>query len=98
MHLAGLPVPVTQWRIPGTRYRADFAWPDRGVVGEFDGRTKYGRTLHPGGDAAEALWEEKRREDRIRRTGLTVVRWTWQEISGPGPHGMVAALHRALRA
>lgn len=97
MHLAGLPAPVTQWPVPGTRHRTDFAWPDLGVVGEFDGRVKYGRGLRPGADPAEALWEEKRREDRIRRTGLVVARWTWQDIGDPGPHGMVAVLHRALR-
>lgn len=97
MHLAGLPVPVTQWPVPGTPYRADFAWPDLGLVGEFDGRMKYGRDLRPGVDPTETLWEEKRREDRIRRTGLAVVRWTWPEITDPGPHGMAAALRRALR-
>lgn len=98
MHLSGLPTPVTQWPVPGTRYRADFAWPGLRVVGEFDGRVKYGRARCPGGDAAEALWEEKRREDRIRRTGLVVVRWTWQEITDPGPQGMVATLRSALRS
>ncbi|GAA4981496.1 hypothetical protein WHI96_01785 [Pseudonocardia tropica] len=97
MHVAGVPAPVTQWPVPGTRFRADFAWPDLGLVGEFDGRTKYGRTLRPGADATEALWEEKRREDRIRRTGLSVVRWTWQEITDPGPHGMITTLRQALR-
>ncbi|WP_060713861.1 hypothetical protein [Pseudonocardia sp. HH130629-09] len=59
---------------------------------------KYGRARCPGGDAAEALWGEKRREDRIRRTGLVVVRWTWQEFTDPGPQGMVAALRSALRS
>ncbi|BBF98982.1 MULTISPECIES: type IV toxin-antitoxin system AbiEi family antitoxin domain-containing protein [Pseudonocardia] len=71
MHLAGLPAPVTQWPVPGTRYRVDFAWPDHGLLGEFDGRVKYGRALLPGMDVGEILWREKRREDRIRAAGWT---------------------------
>ncbi|OLM15861.1 hypothetical protein Ae707Ps1_0119c [Pseudonocardia sp. Ae707_Ps1] len=96
MHVAGLPVPVTQWQVPGLPYRTDFAWPDAGVVGEFDGRTKYGRGLRPGDDVEEILWEEKRREDRIRECGLVVVRWIWSEIADTGPEGMVARLCERL--
>lgn len=92
MHVAGLPAPVTQWPVPGTRHRTDFAWPDLGVVGEFDGRVKYGRSLRPGVDLTEVLWEEKRREDLIRATGRTVVRWIWPDIDDPGEDGMVARL------
>lgn len=92
MHVAGLPAPVTQWTVPGTRHRVDFAWPALGVVGEFDGRVKYGRSLRPGVDPAEVLWAEKRREDQIRATGRTVVRWIWSEIDDPGRDGMVRRL------
>ena len=56
---------------------ADFGWP--GVIGEFDGRRKYG--VEPGTDpaaAAEVLWREKRREDRLRRL-VRVARWTWAD-------------------
>jgi hypothetical protein len=56
---------------------ADFGWP--GVVGEFDGRGKYG--VGPDSDpaeAAEVLWREKRREDRLRRQ-VRVARWTWAD-------------------
>ncbi len=56
---------------------ADFGWP--GVVGEFDGRRKYG--VAPGADpteAAEVLWREKRREDRFRRQ-VRVARWVWAD-------------------
>ncbi|MGN6414373.1 hypothetical protein [Flexivirga sp.] len=48
---------------------ADFGWP--GLVGEFDGTIKY---ISP-----DVLWKEKRREGRIRRTGLGVERWLWRE-------------------
>src|SRR5699024_9376352 len=61
--------------------RVDFWWQDRGVVGEFDGRTKYGATA---GRSAEALWQEKLREDRLRRRGVAVVRWTWRDALAGG--------------
>jgi hypothetical protein len=83
MRVAGLPAPITQWPVPGTRFRADFGWPDRAIVGEFDGLVKYGRgRTSIDEDVAEVVWREKQREDRIRETGLTVVRWTWSEIDG----------------
>lgn len=59
----------------------DFWW--EGVVGEFDGRTKYGV---PEGaravDAAEVLWREKQREDRLRRRAA-VARWTYRDAVRP---------------
>jgi hypothetical protein len=58
----------------------DFGWP--GVVGEFDGRSKYG--IPEGADpaeVAEVLWREKRREDRLRRV-VRVARWTWADAVG----------------
>lgn len=94
MHGAGIPAPVTQWVVPGLRFRTDFAWPEIGVVGEFDGRVKYGRTLQIGQDLADVLWDEKQREDRIRATGLVVVRWTWADIADGT---MVTRLAGALR-
>ncbi|WP_344026337.1 type IV toxin-antitoxin system AbiEi family antitoxin domain-containing protein [Pseudonocardia kongjuensis] len=100
MRRAGLPAPILQYPVPGTSYRCDFGWPDHGIVGEFDGRGKYGRLVGPDADpetAGRLVWREKRREDRIRATGLIVVRWTWPDIGAPGPHGMVGLLHEALR-
>jgi len=61
---------------------ADFGWP--GVVGEFDGKVKY--RVPEGASAQEAarvLWREKRREDRIRATGLRVARWTYADALAP---------------
>ena len=46
--------------------RADFGWDDERVLGEFDGRVKYGRLLKAGQDAGDAVFEEKRREDAFR--------------------------------
>ncbi len=86
---AGLPAPLLQWEVfSGTgRWlgRADFGWPERRTVGEFDGRVKYGRLLRPGQEAGDAVFEEKVREDAIRDQDLRVVRWTWFELDAFAP-------------
>ncbi|MBJ7290400.1 type IV toxin-antitoxin system AbiEi family antitoxin domain-containing protein [Williamsia sp.] len=56
----------------------DFDWSGR-LVGEFDGRGKYGRD----GTSAEAVWREKRREDALRDLGLIVIRWVWDDLRCP---------------
>jgi hypothetical protein len=62
---------------------ADFGW--KGVVGEFDGKGKYG--LGPDTDpdpesVRRILWKEKRREDRLRVRN-EVVRWGAAELHHP---------------
>jgi len=83
----GLPRPVLQREVRdrhGLVGRVDFFWEELGVVGEFDGRLKYRASADDDREAAEErLWREKRREDRIRRTGLRVVRWTWGDALEP---------------
>jgi hypothetical protein len=61
--------------------RVDFAYPELGVVIEFDGETKYGALLAPGESPSDAVIREKHREDDLRRLGLVVVRLTWGELS-----------------
>lgn len=63
--------------------RVDFELPAIGTVLEFDGKVKYGRYVPEGKSAADVLWEEKRREDRIRGTGRQVVRLTWTDLDRP---------------
>jgi hypothetical protein len=63
--------------------RADFAWEADRVVGEFDGRVKYGRLLRPGQEPGDAVFAEKRREDAVRDEGWEVVRWTWSDLTVP---------------
>jgi hypothetical protein len=63
--------------------RTDFAWEEHRLVGEFDGRIKYGRLLRPGQDAGDAVFREKRREDAIRDEGWGVIRWTWSDLHRP---------------
>ncbi len=62
---------------------ADFGWD--GVVGEFDGKGKYG-LVQPVVDAEavrRVLWNEKRREDRLR-VRHEVVRWSTADLHQPG--------------
>jgi hypothetical protein len=65
--------------------RVDFGWPDHAVAGEFDGRVKYGRLLAPGRTPGDAVFAEKLREDRLRALGVTVIRWTWADLTTFGP-------------
>lgn len=74
--------------------RTDFALPHLGVLGEFDGRIKYGRCLRPGQDPGDAVFNEKQREDRLRDEGWQVVRWVWRELSRPDP--IVRRFDRAI--
>ncbi|MGL5818165.1 MAG: type IV toxin-antitoxin system AbiEi family antitoxin domain-containing protein [Phycicoccus sp.] len=69
--------------------RVDFAVKDTMVVIEFDGKVKYA-SGEPG-----VLWDEKRREDRLRALGYVVVRITWADLERPG--AVVAKVRAALR-
>ena len=68
--------------------RVDFLVEGTRVVVEFDGRLKYAD-----GDP-RVLWDEKRREDRLRALGYVVVRITWADLERPG--AVVAKVRRAL--
>ena len=70
--------------------RVDFLVDGTKVVIEFDGKVKYAA-----GDPG-VLWDEKRREDRLRRLGYVVVRITWAQLERPG--AVAAAVRAALRA
>lgn len=72
--------------------RVDFLWRKRRTIGEADGRGKYA-------DDGRSLWNEKRREDRLRELGFEVVRWAAADLSAPGRLGerVRAAFGRAER-
>lgn len=95
---AGLPLPVPQWAVwDGGRLVGivDFAWPELGVMAEFDGRIKYGRLLKPGQSTEDVLFAEKRREDELREiTGFRMVRSVWSDLDRP--EVLVSRLRRAL--
>lgn len=62
----------------------DFAWLRHRVFGEFDGKVKYGRYLRAGEQPGDAVFREKRREDRIRElTGFRCGRLTWPDLASP---------------
>jgi hypothetical protein len=70
------PVPGSQQWTPGGRgYRVDFRIRGTRVLVEFDGRVKY--------TDERVLWDEKKREDRIRSLGYEVVRLTWADLADP---------------
>ncbi|MBI4900324.1 MAG: type IV toxin-antitoxin system AbiEi family antitoxin domain-containing protein [Actinobacteria bacterium] len=97
---SALPAPVLQYevqRADGTVAGvSDWAWPDPGLLGEFDGRLKYGRLLRPGESAADAVFREKRREDELREiTGWPMFRLTWSDYEHPVP--TAARVARLLR-
>lgn len=68
--------------------RVDFLIEGTRVIVEFDGKVKYAT-----GDP-QVLWDEKRREDRLRALGYVVVRITWAHLERPG--AVVAKVRRAL--
>ncbi|QNG20289.1 type IV toxin-antitoxin system AbiEi family antitoxin domain-containing protein [Rhodococcus triatomae] len=95
-----LPVPSLQheFRDGGGYFlaRVDFYWAEYGVIGEFDGRTKYGRLLRPGQEPGDAVFAEKLREDALRELGYGVVRWTWADLGAP--EVLAARIRRALHS
>lgn len=80
----GLPAPTLQYTVfrpDGTVAGiSDWAWRDCGLLGEFDGRVKYGRLLKPGESPGDAVFREKRREDELREiTGWPMLRLVWSD-------------------
>lgn len=71
-----VPAPDLQVEIvvDGKTYRVDFLWD--GIVGEFDGLSKYA-----GDQGGDAVVREKLREDALRAAGYVVIRWTWPDLA-----------------
>jgi hypothetical protein len=59
----------------------DFRWGN--LVGEFDGRVKYGRLRLPGETPGDAVVREKVREDEVRDLGRRMIRWMWRDLNTP---------------
>ncbi|MBO9520035.1 MAG: type IV toxin-antitoxin system AbiEi family antitoxin domain-containing protein [Nocardioidaceae bacterium] len=83
----GIPRPELQYVVRDGRELigiVDFAWPEYGLLGEFDGRVKYGRLLKPGERPGDVVYREKIREDRIREvTGWRMIRFGWADLERP---------------
>lgn len=69
--------------------RADLRVAGTRILIEFDGAVKYADA------GVESLVREKRREDRLRRLGWTVIRFVWSDLDRPR---MILALVRAAIA
>lgn len=81
----GLPAPEIQFPVYDERGTlagvTDMAWREHRLLGEFDGKVKYGRHLRPGETPGDAVFREKRREDELRRlTGFSMIRLTWADL------------------
>jgi predicted transcriptional regulator of viral defense system len=85
IHQLGFEAPELQveFRDSQGRMETDFFWRRVRVVGEFDGKMKYTRSEYTGGDPAEVVWREKKREDRLRRQVNGVARILWEHVMHP---------------
>lgn len=95
LHRCGIGVGVPQVNVidPSGRLvgRVDALWPELGVVGEADGRSKY--ELGPGGSPdpdviavmRRAIHDQREREDRLGDLGLQVFRWGQPEALAMDP-------------
>ena len=84
----GLPNPELQYHVYDGQGRlvgiTDFGWPEHKLLGEFDGKVKYGRLLRPGEQPQDAVFREKRREDLLcETTGWRMVRLIWADLYVP---------------
>ncbi len=84
---AGLPAPVQQFEVYDGSVLVgitDWAWPRLNLLGEFDGRVKYTRLVPRGKEPGDVVFEEKKREDLLRRvTGMGMVRLVWSDYQHP---------------
>jgi len=81
----GLPAPDLQFPVYDERGvligTTDMVWRAQQLLGEFDGRVKYGRLLRQGEQPGDAVFREKRREDALRAaTDFRMVRLTWSDL------------------
>lgn len=94
-HLLGFPAPRQQieFVVDGHRYRADFHFEEADVIGEADGRSKYGPEASPEPRREDRLWAEKEREDSLRSIVRGFARWDWNHaLHG---EGLLRRLERA---
>jgi hypothetical protein len=95
IHQTGFEAPVLQHRVTddaGLVGYTDFCWKRSRIVGEFDGEEKYVKPEHlRGRTPSQAVIAERKRENRIRATGMHVVRWDWADLMQPGKLARVLA-------
>ncbi|RDH11196.1 type IV toxin-antitoxin system AbiEi family antitoxin domain-containing protein [Tsukamurella pulmonis] len=89
----GIPAPELQrgYTLGASTYYADFTFGDA-LIGEFDGKGKYGET---DAEKAEALEREKARQVAFEKAGFEVIRFGWPVLTRTG--ALRALLAPALR-
>lgn len=100
MFLQGFPQPELQYPVRAEDGSllgvSDFYWSERRLLGEYDGQVKYSRNEYLRGVLpSDVLAAEKAREDAMRETGRSMVRWLWADIWGVAP-GSAASLGSKL--
>jgi very-short-patch-repair endonuclease len=90
LHEAGVPAPVLQHviRTAAGNFRADFAWPDRMVLVEFDGNVHRER---------DVFVKDARRQNALVAAGWTILRFTSADVLGR-PEDVIAQILHALGA
>lgn len=91
---ARLPPPYVAFPVRGASgawYVADFAWPERRLLGEADGTGKYGVSDR---EVVTSVRQERRRQRDLEDAGWTVIRWDSTESGAT----VLARLRRALSA
>ena len=97
-----IPEPVLQFEVRDSDgivvARLDWAWPELGLCGEFDGREKYTRYLRDGESVAEVVLREKAREDLVRElTDLRMFRMVWSDLDHGNQARTAARIQRSFR-
>lgn len=81
LHRMGVPPPELQVEFrgdSGSRYFADFYWPDQNFILEFDGKVKLtDPEMRAGRSAEEVVFDEKLREDELRACVRGFARADW---------------------
>lgn len=85
---SGIPAPIPQFEVYSADGRlvgtCDWGWPEHELLGEFDGKIKYGRLLKDGQDPGSVVFAEKQREDALREaTGMSMIRISWSDYERP---------------
>lgn len=96
----GLPAPELQFEVYDEHGNligtTDFAWPEHKLLGEFDGKVKYGRLLRDGEEPGDVVFREKQREDALREALLwQMIRLVWADLYHG--HATAARIRRMMR-
>ena len=92
-HKFRVPMPELQYHVINADDElagiADFCWEFERHLGEFDGKIKYGRLVRVGETPSDAVFREKKREDRMRGELFGMSRWVWAELSFPAARRLI---------